>query len=137
MSLKYYKQSDVYKNYNGANFVDLNEMRATSYHWWPYLKRIGNLIVFNNYSYSSQTSKHQNDCVHLLRDQGINVDLWLDTATHLDDINGIYNEYRDKIKALIILIRNPRTRKNRERMEQIKDMRVKMHLVKRLIGVAE
>ena len=66
---------NIFKNGRGKNTFDLFELEATSYGWWVYLKVINGCLVFNNYSYSNTTSKHQSDCRYLLDQLGIKPDL--------------------------------------------------------------
>lgn len=135
MSLKYKVRSNCYENYNGKNWISLEQMRATSYGWWPYLRRIGNMTVFNNGTYSNCTTKHQNQCLNLLRDNGINIDLMVHTVSHLDDLHGIWQEYKTEIKSLIRAIKKPRSRSttNAKRLKRIMYLRQKMHEVKHLM----
>lgn len=57
--MKYFKRLKVWKNSTGTNEFNPETMAAHSYGWWMYVKQYGNLIVFNNHSYSPSTSKHQ------------------------------------------------------------------------------
>ena len=92
--MKYYKTLEVYKNSTGSNVVDLVNTQAHSYGWWQYLKVIGDTVVFNNYSYSSTTSRHQRDCQQLLG--------WPDYIMYIETSLSLSNSdcLNDAIKAL-------------------------------------
>ena len=133
--MKYYKKLKVYKNSTGSNVVDLENMIATSYGWWPYLKLINGKVVFNNGTYSPTTRKHQNNCLRVLEENNIDIDIMLYSTSHLDDLHGIWNDYRAKVIHLIRMIKRPRSRKvnNLERIRCIKGFRKQMSQIKELM----
>lgn len=57
----------VYKGSNGKNVFNPEKFEATSYSWWVYVRKIKNRVVFNDYSYSKTTNKHQHEMQYFLR----------------------------------------------------------------------
>lgn len=71
--------------YKAANVTfDASQIEAFSYGWWKFVKVIQGKIVFNEYSYSTTTSKHQYKVKALMRELGIDVDLYVKTKASLD-----------------------------------------------------
>ena len=64
--MKYFSRLNVYKNSTGSNMYDPTKQEAFSYRHWRYLQVIEGQLVFNDYSYSNSTSKHQSDLRSLL-----------------------------------------------------------------------
>jgi hypothetical protein len=71
-SIKYFTRLNVFKTRN--NIFDPSEMTAYSYGWWRYLQIIKGKLVFNNYSYSQQTNRHQGSLSRLLKELGVKID---------------------------------------------------------------
>lgn len=127
-TLKYRTKSGFYSNYcNNVRFFP-DKMIADSYQWWVFVKKIGDKVVFNNYSYSHTTSKHQIQVRDLLDDLGIKVDIWLDNqwgcSSSLDAIRVVIRQLHDKISEIQDQINSPRTHrlKNVERQLIINDL---------------
>jgi hypothetical protein len=80
MTLKYFKRLKIYKNYKASNTFYPETLEAWSYDWWQYLAVIKGKLVFNDYTYSNCTSKHQNDLRGLLRELRIKVDVCVEVA---------------------------------------------------------
>lgn len=64
--MKYMKRKNKYVSGGSRNGTYNNEyfpskLEAFSYGWWRYLQVINGILVFNNYSYSVSTNKHQRD----------------------------------------------------------------------------
>lgn len=71
--------------YKAANVTfDASQIEAFSYGWWKFVKVIQGKIVFNEYSYSTTTSKHQYKVKALMRELGLEVDLYVKTKASLD-----------------------------------------------------
>jgi hypothetical protein len=74
-----------YNLYKAANVTfDSHTMEAYSYAWWRFTKVIDGLLVFNEYRYSATTSKHQFKVKTLMRELGIEIDLYVKTKVSLD-----------------------------------------------------
>jgi hypothetical protein len=56
-------------------FFDVTSFEALSYDWWVFVKKIQDKVVFNTYSYSRSTSKHQSQTARLLTHLGIKIDI--------------------------------------------------------------
>lgn len=67
--MKYFKRLGVYK----ASNVHFNPaaMVAVSYDWWHFVREIEGKVIFNDYSYSISTSKHQRKVEKLLEELNI------------------------------------------------------------------
>ncbi len=74
---------NYYENSTGTNWVSLERRVAKSYNWWTYLKVIDGKVVFNRYRYSVTTAKHQRECMQLLAEHGIAVDLFVEKRESL------------------------------------------------------
>ena len=77
----------TYTNSTKTNSINLDKrvtgLRAVSYGWWVYCKVIDGKVVFNRYRYSVTTSKHQRECMQLLAEHGIAVDLFVESPKSL------------------------------------------------------
>jgi hypothetical protein len=71
--MKWFKRLKIYK----ASNLTFNPLTRTahSYGWWRFVSVIEGKLVFNNYSYSNSTSKHQHKVRRLLNELGIKIDL--------------------------------------------------------------
>lgn len=76
------KKPNLYKATNVT--FDASQIEAFSYAWWRFVKVIDGLVVFNEYRYSATTSKHQYKVKALMRDLGIEIDLFVKTKASLD-----------------------------------------------------
>ena len=114
MSLKYMKKAEFYKNYNGNNIVNLQDLTAFSYQWWQYLAKLDNgLLVMNNSTYSNSTTKHQRQCLNLLINNNIEPDVIIEHSTSsLENLEGIIRDLKDKVTELLSTMRKPKTRKS-------------------------
>lgn len=94
--MKLMKKTGTYK----ASNVEFNPdtMIATSYDWWQFVRMINGKIVFNNYSYSNTTCRHQSKVRGLLRELNINIDLEVTTNLSLNG-NSRYN-YGNELDSL-------------------------------------
>jgi len=100
--LRLNKTKNVYFNSTKSNEVDIDNIKAFSYTWWQYLTVIGGKVVFNNYSYSPTTSKHQNDALKLLEQNGIKIDIFMNYTEKSLFENYTAAAILDEIKCLIV-----------------------------------
>ena len=133
--MKFFKRSNCYKASNVKFIVDENS--AYSYDWWCFFRTINGVNVFNNYSYSNTTNKHQSKVRALLRELNINIDLVIETPKSLNDSSALDKSielYEYRIKLLNEAINKPRSqkKKNEERREQIKELQTMIKTVKQL-----
>lgn len=114
-------------------------MEATSFAWWYFVKRIGGKVVFNDYSYSSYTTRHQRKVQSAMKSLGIKVDVVIQARRGLQDLPQALRDYEERVKTLLALVAKPGTRaaKNAERVEEVKRLQVKMQHVKKLIKAEE
>lgn len=64
-----------------------DEIRATSYGHWNFVKVIKGKVIFNDYNYSLTTSGHQWAIKWLMRDLGIKIDAYVYMCESLTDHN--------------------------------------------------
>lgn len=97
--MRWYKRLEVFKTSN--NVYDPKNREAWSYDWWQYVREINGIIVFNDYSYSASTRKHQNETwVELCNYEGID-DLENDSRSIVvrtrDSLSGDLKTVRESI----------------------------------------
>jgi len=102
--MKYYKRLKIYKA-NNVTF-DPVSMIADSYDWWHFVERINGKVVFNSYSYSPTTGRHQSKVWRLLQELGIEVDLVVHTKAGLQASYGEMGHEGLAIEAMEYAIRN-------------------------------
>lgn len=122
--MKGFKQlkTGLIRNYNGNNTFNPELMQAHSYKHWCYVREINGKVVFNNYSYSNTTAKHQSNMRQLLAELGITVDLYIEMPESLDSFEvGAIAHVRSLIRATEAEIARPRSQKakNEERRAHI------------------
>jgi len=82
-ALKYYKQGQYVKNSTGTlKYYPLQKL-ATSYDWWPLLKKFGKYTVFNYYNYSNTTAKHIHALSDHLRTTNVKVDIRISSSDNM------------------------------------------------------
>lgn len=127
--MKYYKTLKVYK----ASNVMFNPqtMLATSYRWWNMLQKINGKIVFNSYTYSSSTSKHQYKLLNLLHQLNINIDHYIEAPKGLQRLDEARKHYEGTIRVLKMKIASPKTRKttNAKRQLEIDKYQEKIRII--------
>lgn len=130
------KRANIYTNSTGTNTFNPETFEAHSYRWWLYVKKFGDRVIFNNYSYSKSTSKHQGDMWKLLRDlgHGYYEAETIEAPEGLDKLDASIEYYQNLIAGLERDIARPRTRKstNEKRREQIAHYQGKIALVNEL-----
>lgn len=131
-SLKYFKRLHVFKASNV--FFDPTTLTATSYQWWEMVKVIGGKVVFNGYSYSSSTSKHQSKVRTLLGQLGISVDVTVEARKGLQSLDSAIQDHEKHIEVLKSEIVKPGTRKvtNLNRAALIQTLKAKIEVIKEL-----
>jgi hypothetical protein len=131
-AVPYFKKLGVFK----ASNVEFNPstLEATSYDWWYFVKRIGNRVVFNSYTYSNTTSRHQSRVRSLLDQLGIKIDFEIHAPKGLQSVKSAVDHYSYLINELKEEIANPRSRKakNIERQKRIAELQKQLDIAKRL-----
>lgn len=82
--MKYFTRSKKYKASNVSYDPILRQ--AVSYNWWVFVKVIEGHLVFNNYSYSNTTSRHQWKVKRLLETLGVKIDLEMPVPNGLQTV---------------------------------------------------
>lgn len=122
--------------YEASNVMfDPQSMEATSFRWWYFVKRIGGKVVFNDYSYSSYTTRHQRKVENTMKALGIKVDVVIQAPKGLQNLPEALAAYQSTIKHLTMLIQKPGTRKakNEERAARIRELQARVKTVQMLI----
>lgn len=130
--MKYFKRLKLWKDSSrDKNIFDPAICEGRSYRWWIYIKKINGRVVFNNYTYSSTTSKHQSDGGYLLRQLGITVDLYISLSGGLQTFESealptLYREINDLKLAML----HGKAESNKNRAECIKELEAKIEYIK-------
>ena len=93
-----------------------------SYGWWQVSGWFGDMLLFNNYSYSISTNKHQGKILEKIG-YGREDVLYVEAPGGLQQgLEHVRSRHMDIIKGLEYLIAKPRThkKKNEERREEIR-----------------
>jgi hypothetical protein len=133
---KAYKNAYVSKlSYHG--YYKVGTINAWSYRWWQYLKVIKGKIVFNDYSYSNQTVKHQINCKNLLKTLGINVDLYIQSVRGLQNMSEVILDLVYQVNEITNAILKPKTRKstNETRLMRAKSKLDELETLAKLLKV--
>lgn len=144
--MKFIKKRNQYESANVT--LNLEEMTAYSYGWWKFLAVINGKIVFNNYSYSNSTCKHQSKVRRMLEEKGIKIDLNVNTSlslngntrysygTELDALKDAIHTDLIEIKELETILANPRRKKalDESRLEQIEGLKMHINEIERVIA---
>ena len=120
--MKYIQKRQRFENSAGTCTYDPVEGRAESYGWWPFVRRVGGITIFNNYVYSPTTTRHQANVRKIMRHLGNTVQIHISTRSHLDNLQSCINELEEQIICLRrqILKRGSRKAKNRERRADVR-----------------
>lgn len=131
--MKYLKTKNIYKNSTGSLELNMSTKHATSCGWYSLLKKFGNILVLNTYSYSSTTNKHKNEIWSLLDQKYIDF-VTLEAPQGLQDLKSAEDLYNTRILNLVAKINAPLTReKTKENCrESIKECQAKLELIKEL-----
>jgi hypothetical protein len=145
------KFSKKHTRYEASNVsLNLETLEAFSYDWWQFLKLINGKLVFNNYSYSNTTCKHQQKVRRVLDEKGIKIDVFVKTYRSLDGFaKNSANNYgttedalneaiaynKSEIEEIELMLANPRRKKalDDERKAQIKKLKVNIDQIIRVI----
>jgi hypothetical protein len=131
--MKYYSRLGLYK----ASNVTFNPSRieAYSYDWWKFVSKINGYIVFNNYTYSTTTCRHQHKVRRLLKSLGIDVNITIKAPKGLQNLESAIHFYNSEINSLkdAIAKKGSKALKNKERLAQISELTGKIEIVKFLM----
>lgn len=96
--MKFYKRLDLYK----ASNVTFNPVtkEAFSFQWWKFTKVIDNKLVFNSYSYSSSTCKHQYKVRDVLRHLNLTVSCNIEAPDGLDRLDTALTLHKAKLHTM-------------------------------------
>ena len=135
--MKYYSRLKLYKASNVT--FDPIQCRVYSYDWWRFVDRIRGKVIFNSYTYSNSTVKHQFKLRRLLESLNINVDIMLKAPRGLQDLDSAVRYYESEIEALESAINAPgsRSKTNVKRRDQIEFYKSQIMIIKDLIGSKE
>jgi hypothetical protein len=134
--MKLNKSSGIYK---GSNVTfDPTCMVANSYNWWTFFRRCNGKHIFNNYSYSPTTQRHQRKVRSLLEELGIRIDLVIECPAGLqsrDWKNSCFKLYENRIEEIKEKLNNPRRKKaldvkRREEINRLSKLKVEIALVR-------
>ena len=138
--MKFIKRDNAYYNSTKSNKVKPDSYEAWSYGWWKYATIYNGYKIFNNYYYSSSTSKHQSDARSMLSTPQVilrHTNESLNNPSHAikDEIECLRNEN----KQLLELIKKPRTqkKKNVKRALEITENAKTIQKLKDLLGLDE
>lgn len=131
--LKYFKRLKTFKLSNVE--FNPNTMIATSYDWWEFVKKINGYVVFNDYSYSVSTRKHQHRVTTLLNQLGINIDIYIESPKGLQNLNSSVEFYKNKIVRLhqAVMAKGSKKKKNAERLQDVEFFKSKIKQVEMLM----
>lgn len=123
-----------FKSAAGKCTFKLETQEAYSYGWWRFVERIGPYLVFNNYRYSSTTTKHQYQLRSLLESLGLNIDLTIKAPKGLQSLDTASHYYLRLIADLErqINTKGSRKLKNIARREQIVQYQIKLATISML-----
>lgn len=110
--MKYHTRSKEWRASNVSFNADT--LKAYSYAWWRFVDVVNGKVVFNNYTYSMTTNRHQSKVRSLMRTLGIAIDVTIECPAGLqahDWIESTVKHYQYKIDTLRQLIANPKSRK--------------------------
>jgi hypothetical protein len=134
--MRFVKKRQQYENSTQSLTYHPLKQEARSYGWWVFLRKIGNRLVFNDYSYSKSTSRHQNEVWHHLNITG-NIDglIVIEAPDGLQDLRSALSLYEDGIVKLREAINRKGSRKktNEDRKLQISKLKENIETVRYLM----
>lgn len=115
---------------------DPETCRAYSYGHWLFADKVNGKVIFNSYSYSVTTNRHQSKIRNLMGKLGIDIDIFLEAPRGLHQWHNAIGHYSDKIETLQTEIINPRSHKikNEERRQSISFFQEQIRVIESLIG---
>ncbi len=129
--MQYKKRARVWTNSTNRVTLDVVNKTATSYDWWVFLKEFDGILVFNNYSYSNTTAKHQRDVRRKLRELNIEVNEWVSFVDSLDKFETLeqvfvaQDKQRENDKKDLLIQKERRNRLARERRAALRLAKLK------------
>lgn len=134
--MKYMKRAKIYKASNVT--FDPETCQAYSYDWWRFVDRINGKVVFNDFSYSLTTCRHQSKVRGLLRQLGIEINLYVECPKGLQErgaLEGAIRRYNNQIESLRAAIAKPRSREktNFDRLHSISSLQRKIVSIEQLL----
>ena len=123
--MKYVKKRDRYEASNV--WFNLKDCKAASYNWWVFVAVIEGKTVFNWYTYSNSTSKHQRKVSNLISSLGVEIDVGVRFRKSLSDFSSLkqIKEFQkiqdDRDAELANWNRIERNRKARLRRQRAKE----------------
>ena len=120
--MKFIKKRNQYEASNVS--FDPENISAFSYNWWEFVSVINGKVVFNNYTYSNSTAKHQIKVRRLLETLNIKIDIVIESTKSLSSYEWQDDALKmldNKIKLLNDALNNPRRKKalDEKRKEEI------------------
>lgn len=102
--LNYKKKTNMYTNSTGSLTFDPVTKNAYSYKWWRFVAVVEGVVIFNNYSYSSSTSKHQYKMRSLLEQLGIKVDIYapFSKGIPVGNLESVFQEAEENLCDLFL-----------------------------------
>ncbi len=80
------KNPHIFSNSTRTNVFNLELLQGSSYNHWIYLKKFKRGVIFNQYTYSNTTSKHQRELRKLLDELHIKIKYEVCTPHSLSNI---------------------------------------------------
>lgn len=129
--MKYYKTQGKYK----ASNLDFNPVTGLghSYEWYQLTRKFGNVLVLNNYSYSSTTQRHVYKVRNLMNQLGFRFET-IEAPKGLQRLDLSIEYYTKKIESIrqVMARKGTRKAKNIERQALIESLEQKIKLVQSL-----
>lgn len=132
--MKLKKRTGIYQSSNVT--FNPETLEAYSYKWWLFVKNFNGIVVFNNYSYSMSTCRHQSKVRELLNRLGVQVHVTIEAPKGLQDLEVAEKHYKFKIESLYEQMNKKGTRKakNAERLETVVHLQNKLNQIQLLKG---
>lgn len=110
---------------NGKCTFNPDTLEAYSYDWWLFTKVIKGKLLFNNYSYSSATTRHQFEVRHLLKEMGLEIYLEVEVSRGLqsEGFNKILDNFYLKMFTLEAEVKNPSIKNKESRIFDINEIK--------------
>ena len=131
-SLPFKMRDGEFRNSTGKCRFNPFSMEARSYIHWQFVAKVRGKVIFNNYSYSPTTGRHQRTVARLLRELGIKVDLHVNCQGSLDDSSAAAMAEHLAIANLKVAMKTGRKAKNVERAKEIKAHELKIKQLRKL-----
>ena len=137
-AMKYAPRLGIFKAANVT--FDPSRCVGKSYDWWIFVTRTSTgKVVFNNYTYSPTTTRHQSKMRDLLKSIGVRVDAEIESPDGLQSPESAIALYGKRIQALHDAIgkKGSRKAKNAERLKAIAMFQKRIGLVKTLFAIED